>query len=532
MNLPCFQSLLRALLGLALTAAAAHAATDPEKSKTLRYTEPLRPQYHFTPEKNWMNDPNGLVYLDGEYHLFYQYNPFGDRWGHMSWGHAVSRDLLHWEHLPLALAEENNVMIFSGSAVIDHANTSGFGDGKTPPMVAIYTGHHTDKPLQNQHLAYSNDKGRTWTKFSGNPVLDLGMKDFRDPKVSWHEPTRRWVMTVSLPTERKVRFYGSTNLKTWTQLSEFGPAGSTSGIWECPDLFPLAQPQDGKIRWVLIVNIGSGAPAGGSGCQYFVGDFDGTQFTLDANHPKARPGGPEPALWIDMGPDYYAAVSWSDIPKRDGRRILLGWMSNWTYANDVPTSPWRSAMAVPRVLTLVATPLGTRLQQVPVRELTQLRRDHQHFSKGTVAEANAFLKKHQLQGNCRELQLELAPSRAGRTGLRLLAGTDEATVVGVDRDKGEVFIDRTQCRGAKFHPKFPAVCTTALSDRQGRVKLRILVDACSVEVFVNDGETTLTALTLPAPESTGIELFGTEGTAQIQSLHLYSLASVWRKEMK
>src|SRR5687767_2065816 len=228
------------------------------------YREPWRPQFHFTAATNWMNDPNGMVFYDGEYHLFYQYNPFGDKWGHMSWGHAVSRDLVRWEHLPIALYEENDVMIFSGSAVVDWKNTTGFGKDDKPPLVAIYTGHYTKKPLQNQHIAYSNDRGRTWTKHAGNPVLDIGDKDFRDPKVMWHEGTKRWVMTVAWPTHRKVRFYASPNLKEWTHLSDFGPAGSTSGIWECPDLFPLG------TKWVLIVNVGSGAPAGGSGCQYFI----------------------------------------------------------------------------------------------------------------------------------------------------------------------------------------------------------------------------------------------------------------------
>src|SRR5437762_9115460 len=251
------------------------------------YREPFRPQFHFTPERNWMNDPNGMVFYQGEYHLFHQSNPFGDKWGHMSWAHAVSRDLVHWKHLPLALAEEDGVMIFSGSAVVDWKNTSGFGRNRRPPLVAIYTGHYTTRPLQNQHIAYSTDRGRTWTKYSGNPVLDIGEKDFRDPKVFWHEPTQRWIMVAAWPAHRKVRFYASSDLKQWTHLSDFGPAGSVKGIWECPDLFPLPVEDSKQTKWVLIVNIGSGAPAGGSGTQYFVGEFDGTHFTLDAAAHRA-----------------------------------------------------------------------------------------------------------------------------------------------------------------------------------------------------------------------------------------------------
>lgn len=246
------------------------------------YSEPFRPQYHFTPKKNWMNDPNGLVYYKGEYNLFYQYNPFGVKWGYMSWGHAVSPDLVHWKHLPLALPEANGVMCFSGSAVVDWHDTSGFGRKGRPPLVAIYTGMRVADGRQFQCLAFSNDKGLTWTKFSGNPVIDIGSRNFRDPKVQWYAPTKRWIMTVALSAEHKVRFYGSHDLKHWKLLSEFGPAGATSGPWECPDLFPLPDPaKPNKVKWVLTVNTGNGAPAGGNGLQYFIGNFDGIKFTED-----------------------------------------------------------------------------------------------------------------------------------------------------------------------------------------------------------------------------------------------------------
>ncbi len=250
------------------------------------YTERYRPQFHFSPAENWMNDPNGLVYYDGEYHLFYQYNPFGDTWGHMSWGHAVSRDLVRWEERPVALAEADSVMIFSGSAVVDWNNTSGFGTEGEPPLVAVYTGHHVSGRNQAQYLAYSTDAGRTWAKYTGNPVLDVGMKDFRDPKVFWYEPEEKWVMVVARSLDYRVSFYGSDDLKAWTHLSDFGPAAATGGIWECPDLFEL--PVDGDpddTRWVLIVNLNPGGPAGGSAGQYFLGHFDGTAFVPDAPRP-------------------------------------------------------------------------------------------------------------------------------------------------------------------------------------------------------------------------------------------------------
>ncbi|GHF55025.1 glycoside hydrolase family 32 protein [Streptomyces griseosporeus] len=256
------------------------------------YSEAYRPQFHFTPERNWMNDPNGLVYYQGEYHLFYQYNPNGNSWGDMSWGHAVSKDLVHWEQLPLALPHDDEEMVFSGSAVVDRNNTTGFGTKRNPPMVAIYTSAYKDGGKQAQSLAYSTDRGRTWTKYRGNPVLDIGSREFRDPKVQWYAPTNSWLMTVSLSTEHKVRFYSSKNLKDWNLLSEFGPAGATGGVWECPDLFPL--PVDGdetNVKWVLVVNINPGGIAGGSAAQYFVGDFDGTKFTAEDRGTYTPPAG-------------------------------------------------------------------------------------------------------------------------------------------------------------------------------------------------------------------------------------------------
>lgn len=468
-----------------------------------------------------MNDPNGMFFFEGEYHLFYQYNPFGDKWGHMSWGHAISRDLVHWDHLPLALAEENGVMIFSGSAVVDWKNSSGFGKRGQPPLIAIYTGHHTTKPLQNQHLAFSNDRGRTWTKFSGNPVLDIGEKDFRDPKVFWHEPTRRWIMTVAWPTQRKVRFYASANLKEWSHLSDFGPAGSTKGIWECPDLVPVrVEGKPRQSKWVLIVNVGSGAPAGGSGCQYFVGDFDGARFALD---PAAQP-----PLWADSSRDFYAAVSWSDIPKRDGRRLWIGWMSNWEYARDVPTSPWRSAMSLPRELALRLTDDGFRLIQTPVRELRKLRAQHYHRGSGTVAEATDWLRSNSAEGEGLEIEVEFEAISTANFGLKVRKGNPDETVITFDPSLNRLSLDRTRSGKTDFHPKFSGVYEAPLRARAGRVQLRVLVDISSVEVFGNGGEATLTALVLPAPSSRGLEFWSASAGAKIRRLDIWKLRSIWR----
>ncbi|MFI6033521.1 GH32 C-terminal domain-containing protein [Streptomyces sp. NPDC051315] len=286
----------RARLIAAVATACALSAAPPAAPATAAdappYAETHRPRFHYTPDRNWMNDPNGLVYYQGEYHLFYQYNPNGDSWGDMSWGHAVSKDLVHWKELPLALSHDDEEMVFSGSAVVDRDNTTGFGTKKNPPMVAVYTSHAKDTGVQAQSLAYSTDRGRTWTKYRGNPVIDIGSREFRDPKVQWYAPTRSWLMTVSLSTEHKVRFYSSKNLKDWELLSEFGPAGATGGVWECPDLFPLAVDGDeNNVKWVLVVNINPGGIAGGSAAQYFVGDFDGTTFTAEDKGTYTPPAG-------------------------------------------------------------------------------------------------------------------------------------------------------------------------------------------------------------------------------------------------
>ncbi|MDQ0716826.1 fructan beta-fructosidase [Streptomyces luteogriseus] len=288
------QARTRMIAAVATVCALSAASPAPQAvaADTPPYSETYRPQFHFTPKKNWMNDPNGLVYYKGEYHLFYQYNPNGNSWGDMSWGHAVSTDLVHWKELPLALSHDDEEMVFSGSAVVDWNNTTGFGTRKNPPMVAIYTGLDKDTGIQAQSLAYSTDRGRTWTKYQGNPVIDIGSKEFRDPKVQWYEPTKSWLMTVSLSTEHKVRFYSSKNLKDWHLLSEFGPAGATGGVWECPDLFPLAVDGDkDNIKWVLVVNINPGGIAGGSAAQYFLGDFDGKKFTAEDKGTYTPPTG-------------------------------------------------------------------------------------------------------------------------------------------------------------------------------------------------------------------------------------------------
>jgi levanase len=806
------------------------------------YQEPFRPQFHFTPAQNWMNDPNGLVYYKGEYHLFYQHNPFGNTWGHMSWGHAVSRDLVHWKHLPVAIREEGNEAIFSGSAVVDHENVSKFGTDENPPMVAIYTSAYSDPNDQAQSLAYSTDRGRTWTKYAGNPVLDDDDPEFRDPKVFWYEPDREWRMVVVKAVQRKVAIYRSEDLKSWTHLSDFGPANAVGGAWECPDLFQL--PVDGNRRhkkWVMVVSLNPGGIAGGSGMQYFVGDFDGTRFKADnvqpytppagevfedfeapdygdwiatgtafgsapatgtlpgqqtvsgfagdrlansfldfdssqgtltsptfritrdyinllvgggahAHDPAAGDGTPPPgalvgsfestyeaegwrptgdfagtqpvrggegrmgeqivdtffgpggnngdpltgrivspeftitrdyvnfmiaggphtgaartsvdlvvdgqvartasgretgnlnwvawdvgdlagrtahleivdlntggwghiladhfmladaparirsdetavnllvdgdavrsavgkesealdwvawdvrdligrearvqivdrnsggwghiladqitfadeaalsteqrASWLDYGKDYYAAVSWNGVP--DGRRLMIGWMNNWQYANQIPTSPWRSAMSVPRELGLQTIDGRTQLVQQPVRELRSLRtRPSYRQHRRTIPQGSTTLPA---RGKTLAIDADLRLDSAKRAGLKVRTGNGQETVIGYDAEAGELYVDRTRSGTSDFNSNFPGVQRAPLAARNGRIHLHILVDWSSVEVFADHGQTVITDQIFPDATSDGIELFADGGGATLERLKIQPLRSSWQTD--
>ena len=494
------------------------AATQAQPTPT--YEEPYRPQFHFSPAINWTNDPNGLVYHDGEWHLFYQYNPFGDRWGHMSWGHAVSPDLFRWEHLEVALPEIGNEMAFSGSAVVDRRNTSGFGKDGNPPLVAIYTSRTESD--QTQSIAYSIDRGRSWTRYPGNPVLDVADPAFRDPKVFWHQATGRWIMAVVLASQRKVSLYGSSDLKAWTHLSDFGPEGAHPvSNWECPDLFELpVEGEPGQSKWILQVDSGRGHPWLGSGCQYFVGEFDGVRFTND--NP------PETALWLDWGRDFYAAQSYSGVPIGDGRRIVIGWISNWMYANQMPTAPWRGAQSTPRQLRLRRFREGLRLVQEPVQEIESLRGENLDLRNVSVAEANRAIRNAEFGGGALELQAEIAVRDARDMGFRLLQGEGEETLVGFTTAPAEVYIDRTESGDSSFHESFAGRHSARLEPVRGIVELRILVDRSVVEVFAGGGRATITDRVFPRPESTGLSIYSAGGEAHITRLRAWKLQSVWK----
>ncbi|MCY8693768.1 GH32 C-terminal domain-containing protein [Bacillus inaquosorum] len=491
-----------------------------EAADSSYYDEDYRPQYHFTPEANWMNDPNGMVYYAGEYHLFYQYHPYGMQWGPMHWGHAVSKDLVTWKHLPVALYPDEKGTIFSGSAVVDRNNTSGFQTGEEKPLVAIYTQDREGHQVQS--IAYSNDKGRTWTKYAGNPVIpNPGKKDFRDPKVFWYEKENKWVMLLAAGD--RILIYTSKNLKQWTYASEFGQGqGSHGGVWECPDLFEL--PVDGnpnQKKWVMQVSVGNGAVSGGSGMQYFVGDFDGTHFKNENPSDKV--------LWTDYGKDFYAAVSWSDIPSSDGRRLWLGWMSNWQYANDVPTSPWRSAASIPRELKLKTLTGGVRVIQTPVKELQTIRGTSKKWKNQTISPASQNVLAG-LSGDAYELHAEfqVSPGSAPEFGFKVRTGENQFTKVGYDRKNTKLFVDRSESGNVTFNPTFnTGIQTAPLKPVNGNIKMRIFVDRSSVEVFGNDGQQVITDIILPDRSSKGLELYAVNGGVKLKSLTIYPLKKVW-----
>jgi fructan beta-fructosidase len=475
------------------------------------YDQPYRPQVHFSPREHWTNDPNGLVFFHGEYHLFFQFNPFGDQWGHMSWGHAVSKDLLHWEELPVAIPEKDGEMVFTGSVVVDRKSSSGFCAPGSECLVAVYTGHYStsEKTLQTQNLAYSRDDGRTWTRYAANPVLDLHMADFRDPSVSWDEERKHWLMAVSLPKERKVRFYTSPDLKQWAHVSDFGPAGDVDGDWECPDLLRIPGEKAGSGMWALKVGLNPGAPQGGSGEQYFLGDFDGKNFTA-SSEPGAHG-------WTNYGKDDYCAISFNGLQKSQ-KPILIGWMNNWQYASKLPTSPWRGQMSLPRRLSLLKDTAGLALVQEPVTD--PLRGDRSEISTTSGNKLSSNMDA--------PFELDLHFGRPSETvfGVRLYADEQHWTEIGFDQAKKEFYIDRTRS-GTIISAEFPGRTTAPLIASRP-YDLRLIVDRLSVEAYAQNGTIVMTDLIFPPSQSNRVESFSGSGKAVLVKGDIWRLRSIWK----
>ncbi|MEL6251881.1 MAG: glycoside hydrolase family 32 protein [Bacteroidota bacterium] len=491
------------------------------------YDEEHRPQLHFSPPGEWMNDPNGMVYYEGEYHLFYQHYPDSNVWGPMHWGHAVSKDLIHWENLPIALYPDELGYIFSGSAVMDYENTSGFGEEGKPAMVAIYTYHdpvgakEESKTFQTQGIAYSTDKGRSWTKYEGNPVIpNPGLRDFRDPKVFWHKESSQWVMIFARGNQ--VQIYNSPDLKAWTLASEFGEdQGTHAGVWECPDLFELPIDDTGEKKWMMIVSLGDGNPNGGSGTMYFVGDFDGKTFSNE--NPK------DEVLWLEYGRDNYAGVTWSDIPETDGRRIFMGWMSNWRYAQVVPTYAWRSAMTLARELSFTDYKGKTILKTTPVVENEAMRINESDLVVGEVAGLRPL---GILPNGLMEIgiKLELDPSDSPEFIALQLSNLKGGIVrVGYKTSSQEYFIDRQVAGKSDFHEDFATLdVAPAKTGEENILDMRLFVDVSSVELFADEGRTVMTDIYFPTETFTQLSLLVVKGKAKILAGKVWELEGVWK----
>ena len=458
----------------------------PEKNPQMSEDKLYRPAFHFTPKKSWMNDPNGMFYLNGTYHLYYQYYPDDNVWGPMHWGHATSKDLVNWEEQSIALYPDEMGYIFSGSAVVDHANTSGFGKDDKTPIVAIFTHHNMEKEnakqidVETQSIAHSLDEGMTWTKYAGNPVIkNPEIRDFRDPKVIWDEKNKQWIMVLA--AHDNVRFYASPNLKDWSYLSNFGlNLGHHGGVWECPDLFPLKVAGSDEIKWVLFVSINPGGPNQGSATQYFVGDFDGTNFVLDQDFANDLENTND--FWVDFGRDNYAGVTWQNTQRDNGNKLFIGWMSNWDYAQEVPTNEWRSAMTIAREIGLIKTTQGYRLTSIPVEEAIQ-----------TLEPLS--LKSEALLGS---MALELSLNTMKKVGYVLSNELGEKLEFGFDPTKQHFYVDRTQAGKSEFSEKFASHLSYAPRfSKENTIKGILVLDKTSIELFWDDGLTVMTEIFFP-----------------------------------
>lgn len=476
--------------------------------------EKYRPAFHHTPRYGWMNDPNGMFYKDGRWHLYYQYNPYGSKWQNMTWGHSVSDDLVNWEHLPEAIRPNGLGSVFSGSCAVDHDNTAGFG---SDAVIALYTSAGTS---QMQSLASSTDDGLTFNIYPSNPVLTLE-SEARDPKVFWNDSTKEWNMILAHALDHEMLIFTSPDMKSWTLQSSFGKGlGAQGGVWECPDLFELPVAGTDEKKWVLLCNINPDGPFGGSGTQYFVGDFDGKTFKADTDA-----AGDVSTKWLDYGKDHYATVTWSDAP--GGRRVALGWMSNWQYAADVPTMQFRSANTLPREMGLFRAPDGeVYASSAPSPELEALRgKLAAKVKKTTVGrKARSFALPSENGGIC-EILMDIEASKAKTVNIVFSNSQGEKVVMQYDPAAATLSFDRTQSGITDFSEGFPAVTVTPTHEASGRIALRIFVDRSSMEVFGNDGEFVMTNLVFPRTPYTALSVSAEGGNAKVENLRIYSLKS-------
>lgn len=471
--------------------------------------EKFRPVYHHTPAYGWMNDPNGMFYKDGVYHLYYQYNPYGSVWGNMTWGHSTSRDLVHWTYEGTPIVPDAWGAIFSGSCVVDHENTAGFGKGA---VVAFYTSAKSTPwgDVQSQSMAYSLDNGKTFTKYEGNPILTSSERDFRDPKVFWYAPGKHWVMMLAVGQHMEI--YSSVNLKDWKKESEFGAMqGAHGGVWECPDLVEIPVEGTRQKKWVLICNLNPGGPFGGSAAQYFVGSFDGKTFVNES---------PTLTKWMDWGKDNYATVTWNNAP--DGRCVALGWMSNWQYANNVPTRQYRSANTIARDLTLYRVGEELYLKSTPSPEVKKARGEK--VSKPSFNVAGEYEVASLLDDNkgAYEVELVIQNQGASKIAFCLLNEKGEKVSMYYDLARRQFVMDRSESGTVDFSKDFPAV-TVAPADTDKELTLRLFVDRSSIEAFGEDGKFVMTNLVFPSLPYNKMCFTSDEKGYTVKSLKVYRL---------
>jgi len=477
------------------------------------YNEQYRPQYHFTPPEHWNNDPNGLVYYKGEYHMFYQYFPGGMQWGPMHWGHAVSKDMLHWKQLPVALYPDSIGYIFSGSAVVDEDNTAGFRQGSEKTLVAIFTQHDPNNSREVQSIAYSNDKGRTWKKYDHNPVIDNpGLHDFRDPNVKWYAAGHCWIL--ALAGGDHIAFYSSPNLRDWKKESEFGRhLGNHGGVWECPDLIPM-KVKGGGTKWLLMVN-NFGSPAGGGSTQYFIGDFDGKRFTPADTLTR----------WLYGGADEYAGVTWNNT---GGRTVFIGWMNNWPGASEkVPSYKWRGGMTLPVELNLEKESDSLVLTCQPIKELAKQEHLLFHQSGLTLGdnEWDKSFSGDQLSSSVTRLETEIAKGQQVTFSLENAQG--EHIDISYDADKRQLKVDRTAASGTALQPESAKQHQLDLPEDITKLSLEIYYDRSSVEIFVNH-RWMMTDLVFPTSPYNKVHIMTGGGLHQLDEVKVSAIHSVWR----
>ncbi|WP_303042433.1 DUF4980 domain-containing protein [Duncaniella muris] len=471
--------------------------------------EKFRPAYHHTPLYGWMNDPNGMFYKDGEWHLCYQWNPYGSKWQNLSWGHSVSRDLIHWEHRPDAVIEPDGLgMIFSGSSAVDRSGSAGFGKDA---VVAMYT---SAAASQIQSLAWSDDNGETFTKYDGNPVLTLD-SEARDPNMFWDAERNVWILVLAHALDHEMLIFSSPDMKDWTLESSFGRGlGAQDGVWECPDLFELPVNGESGKKWVLLCNLNPGGPFGGSATQYFIGDFDGKTFTSDTDD-----SGKVPTKWLDYGKDHYATVSFSDAP--DGRRTVIGWMSNWQYAPEVPTMQFRSANTLPREMGLFRAPDGQLyVSSTPSPEVDALRGALVKSVSKTSLGSKA--RTYSIPELC-EIDMEISPKKAESVEIELSNAAGEKVVMIYDAKSDSLSFDRCKSGIVDFSQDFPAVTVSPAYTDGDKVGLRIFIDRSSIEVFGKDGRFAMTNLVFPNSPYSRLSVRATGGSVRLSDLKIYSI---------